>query len=386
MAFNGFRGRWSSWAVIRRLDQAITNERPFHFPSDPNYQDITLQVTAFLVQPQGRHLLYSPITQRPTTTNLRNFLRLQNFRTADNGPRQPRPEYRELQKQAEIRMAVLTASSTESLGPTDAKAAMKYLKRDTKMCRRYLAPGKAMNTAEFEWKDVVVRDGRQHRDTYSLEKTGFCLVDDPSQVRHPFTLPESIRAEVTDWDDESTLHGLYAAETERLIKRLTGADKVLVFEPTLRRASTTTAWQPFGSEVHADYTARTAHNLLESFLAKSGAPDFPYKRTLCVNVWRALSPGPQDWPLAMCDPRSVHADDSRAMPRVRVEVLPEPDKVPSEEPDPDTPAAQMFYYRPEHSWWYFSDMKADEALVFKLYDSDETSETRRFRIRRSMMR
>ncbi|TVY13097.1 hypothetical protein LARI1_G008738 [Lachnellula arida] len=260
-------------------------------------------------------------------------------------------------------MAVLKASSTESFGPTDAKAAMKYLRRDTKMCRRYLAPGKAMNTAEFEWKDVVVRDGRQHRDKYSLEKTGFCLVDDTSQV--------------TDWDDESTLHGLYAAETERLIKRLTGADKVIVFEPTLRRASTTTAWQPFGSEVHADYTARTANNLLESFLAKSGEPDFPYKRTLYMNVWHALSPGPQDWPLAMCDPRSVDADDSRAMPRVRVEVLPELDKVPSEEPDPDTPAAQMFYYRPEHSWWYFSDMKADEALVFKLYDSDETSETRR---------
>ena len=29
-----------------------------------------------------------------------------------------------------------------------------------------------------------------------------------------------------------------------------------------------------------------------------------------------------------------------------------------------------FVYKPSHEWRYFSDMTKDEALVFKLYDSD----------------
>jgi hypothetical protein len=34
------------------------------------------------------------------------------------------------------------------------------------------------------------------------------------------------------------------------------------------------------------------------------------------------------------------------------------------------PAGSVFSYRPGHRWWYFPDMRVDEALVFKLHDTD----------------
>ncbi len=154
---------------------------------------------------------------------------------------------------------------------------------------------------------------------------------------------------------------------------LTGADKVIVFEPTLRRASTTTAWQPFGSEVHVDYTHQTAEHLISTFLAKEGLKRADYNRIMCINVWRALSPGPQDYPLGMCDASSVGPDECRANQRIKVDALPDPNNIPLEEPDPATPAADMFVYKTHHRWWFFSDMKVDEGLVFKLYDSDASA-------------
>ncbi len=55
------------------------------------------------------------------------------------------------------------------------------------------------------------------------------------------------------------------------------------------------------------------------------------------------------------------------------------DKIPDREtmlgdmPDEDKAlAADIFHYRPEHRWWYFSNMNRDEVLLFKFYDSDQT--------------
>jgi hypothetical protein len=150
---------------------------------------------------------------------------------------------------------------------------------------------------------------------------------------------------------------------------MTGAGEVMVFEPTLRRNSTTSQWQPFGSEVHVDYTTQTAEELIDIFLQKNGLERSSFKKFQCVNVWRALSPAPQDYPLGMCDARSVRPHEFRANYRIKVDILPDPTNLPTDEPTP-TPAADMFEYRPYHKWWFFSDMKPHEALVFTLYDSE----------------
>ncbi|TVY19597.1 hypothetical protein LARI1_G000777 [Lachnellula arida] len=204
--------------------------------------------------------------------------------------------------------------------------------------------------------EVIVKDARPTRKEFSLDTSGFCLVDDHSNV--------------SDWNDRSQLEGLYTSETEQLVKKITGADEVVVFEPTLRRVATTKEWQPFGSEVHVDYTAQTAEGLIANLLEKKGLDPRSFSRFQCINVWRALSPAPQDHPLGMCDARSVSIGECRPNYRIKVDALPDPDNLPSGEPDP-TPAADMFEYRPYHRWWFFSDMTPEEGLVFKLYDSED---------------
>ena len=62
------------------------------------------------------------------------------------------------------------------------------------------------------------------------------------------------------------------------------------------------------------------------------------------------------------------------MPRIKLDVLPDKENIPEVEPDLDSHAAtDVFEYSPEHKWWYFNDMKSDEAIVFKLYDSDQVT-------------
>jgi len=35
-------------------------------------------------------------------------------------------------------------------------------------------------------------------------------------------------------------------------------------------------------------------------------------------------------------------------------------------------AATIFHYSPEHRWWYFPDMRSDEVIFIKFYDSDHS--------------
>ena len=98
----------------------------------------------------------------------------------------------------------------------------------------------------------------------------------------------------------------------------------------------------------------------------------PYKRAIMTSLWRTFSPPPQDWPLALLDYRSV--DDAEGEPNLLlfVDKLPDPDDVP-EIDDPDSmPAGSIFAPAPRHRWWFFPDLTADEALLFKLHDSDHS--------------
>ena len=89
-------------------------------------------------------------------------------------------------------------------------------------------------------------------------------------------------------------------------------------------------------------------------------------------VWRAITPGPQDWPLAVCDGRSVGPTEGLANAMIYVDSLPDPEKLDKNAPlDPNAMEAFCYQYNPKHNWRYFSNMTADEALFFCLYDSKQ---------------
>ena len=130
---------------------------------------------------------------------------------------------------------------------------------------------------------------------------------------------------MTDFTDVDELNRLYFPEIKQYIKNLTGADKVLAFNCIVRHANTQgKSRQPPASDVHSDMADSEA-NLL---LPEAGDPDFKYKRVLFTSIWRAFSQGPQDWPLAVFDGRTVENRDFRPGYVIYVDEVPPESEIP----------------------------------------------------------
>lgn len=79
-----------------------------------------------------------------------------------------------------------------------------------------------------EKHDVLVHDARPDRDTFSLDKNGFAFAEDAEG-----SAPKSLQA-IRDGDRDEVAR-LYYPVVERLIKRQTGASRVVVFDHTVRK-------------------------------------------------------------------------------------------------------------------------------------------------------
>jgi hypothetical protein len=168
------------------------------------------------------------------------------------------------------------------------------------------------------------------------------------------------------------LNAKYIPEIEELVKTVTGADKVIAFGPTLRQTKPTpgSEYQPPGTDVHIDYTTVRSRSLAANLVANSPNPEYKYSNFKCINLWRAISTPPQDWPLAVCDAQSVDPKEGTPNLMIRCEKLPDVNSLGPIEDEDALPAAFLFQYNDGHRWYYFSDMKKDELLLFKLFDSE----------------
>jgi len=202
---------------------------------------------------------------------------------------------------------------------------------------------------------VRIVDARPDRAALRLEEDGFLLVDHPSAV---------------DWLDDAQLGDIYPGEVAALIRRLTGADHVVVNGGAVRRFAERGARPEYVNSqparfVHVDYSR-------ESFdrFAASNLGDHPDRERLlggdgghyaAYNIWRVVTPPPQDVPLAVCAASSVDPDD-RVTGEARVDFG---------DGRPDFRfGSSLFRANPKHRWHYFRDMTPAEALVFKAFDSD----------------
>jgi len=76
------------------------------------------------------------------------------------------------------------------------------------------------------------------------------------------------------------------------------------------------------------------------------------------SAWRPLFSPLQDWPLAVCDSRSVDIEQ---------------DFITSDSVFPNNVAETLqVFYNKAHSWWFLSDQRRDEVLLFKIFDTNET--------------
>jgi len=208
----------------------------------------------------------------------------------------------------------------------------------------------------LEEHEMPVHNGRAHSDRFSLEQHGFQL------IRH--------ESGVTEFRDQAELDAVYRPEMEQLIKDMTGASRVFLFDNTLRTAdegSPDAKWmRETVNHVHNDYTNWSAPQRVRDLLPDE-AEVLLQNRFAVIQVWRAIRSPVEKSPLAMCDARSIVADDLIIMERSR----------------PQGPAStkrvgELYHlaFNPNHQWHYFPKMTRDEVLIFKTFDSDLESRSR----------
>lgn len=188
---------------------------------------------------------------------------------------------------------------------------------------------------------VVMHNGRK-RD-FSLDRDGFHFVLHDTKV--------------TDFFDADQIRIIYYPEMEALVKAESGAERVVVFDHTLRTADDAFREQHKIREVvqrvHNDYTEWSGPQRVKEILpAEAGV--LLKRRFAIVQVWRPIRHPVETFPLAICDARSVSFDDF----------------VISERRYPNR-VGQTYSvkFNPKHTWYWFPRMRCDEALVFKVYDS-----------------
>jgi hypothetical protein len=85
------------------------------------------------------------------------------------------------------------------------------------------------------------------------------------------------------------------------------------------------------------------------------------RRFAIIQVWRAINQPIRANPLAIADARSIAPEDLLVAERRY------PHRVGQ---------TYRLKYSPRHRWFYFPQMRRDEALVFKVYDSEKDGRAR----------
>jgi len=196
---------------------------------------------------------------------------------------------------------------------------------------------------DSESHQVKIRNGRPLAGRFEFEREGFRFVDSETKVGNFF--------------DEDEIRRVYYPECEALIKRVSGAKRVVVFDHTLRTASDqqreTQKIRDVVSRVHNDYTEWSGPQRVRDIMGDE-AEALLRGRFAIIQVWRPINHPVESHPLAICDaqtvrPETLVVNERRYQDRV----------------------GQTFAitYDPGQRWYWFPRMRPDEALVFKVYES-----------------
>jgi hypothetical protein len=213
-------------------------------------------------------------------------------------------------------------------------------------------PGVPRRSGKYVVQSVAIHNGREEINNLSLDTNGFVLTPHGTTVKD-FYDPEEVKA-------------VYYPEVERLLKRVTGAERVLIFDhvvrnPVLAERGEKGAREP-AKIVHNDYSFKSAPRRVRDHLPEE-ADRLLKHRFAEINVWRAIHGPVESSPLALCDARSLE-------PR---------DIVPSDLVYRDRERVGETYgflYNPKHRWYYFPRLEPNEAILLKCYDSKDDGRAR----------
>jgi hypothetical protein len=205
-------------------------------------------------------------------------------------------------------------------------------------------------TGNYELQPVEIADGRPLASQFSLDRNGFELVEHRTVMKNFFD-PEELKA-------------VYYPEVEALIKARSGAVRAVVFDHTLRSGSEAEREAKLLREpvlaAHNDYTEWSGPQRVREIMGDE-AERLLARRFAIIQVWRAIGEPIRANPLALADARSVAAEDLLVAERRY------PHRVGQ---------TYRLKYSARHRWFYFPQLAREEAIVFKVYDSEKDGRAR----------
>ncbi|MBX9607194.1 MAG: methyltransferase [Gammaproteobacteria bacterium] len=234
-------------------------------------------------------------------------------------------------------------------------AAIAYLEPGAARAQHLIYPpnsGRALVRPPQVYHQCVIADCRQLATPPQVDEAGYALLPAPTVVR--------------DFYDEREVRDVYYPEVAAWLARTLGALDVVVFDHNQRSAVRAARGQPGVrapvDAAHNDYTPASGPRRAAEILADAGRPAYADRRKALINVWRPIVGPVQDVPLAVCDARSAALADF----------------VPTDihhfgEDDLERPRHSGEIYsvahNPGHRWFYAADMRPDEVLLLKNWDS-----------------
>ncbi|CAK5262030.1 unnamed protein product [Mycena citricolor] len=208
--------------------------------------------------------------------------------------------------------------------------------------------GQPITNVAFKEHAVKIENIRGREADVSLDRTGFQFFREPTKFQ--------------DYSDDTAIEREYYPESIELMKRLTGASRVVLFDHTIRRRRPTefddapNKRQPV-SQAHVDQTNSSAVSRVHRHLPPEDAPALLKGRFQVVNMWRPINHIALDWPLALCDFRTVDVEkDLLAIALVY------PDR------EGETYGVK---YNENQRWVYLRGMDPDEVALIKCFDSQQ---------------
>ncbi|KAH8161754.1 hypothetical protein CIB48_g6493 [Xylaria polymorpha] len=193
---------------------------------------------------------------------------------------------------------------------------------------------------------------------FTLDKQGFQVVPNVAQEK--------------DFVDDEHIKAVYYPETEQLLKDVTGASKIFIFDHTIRRQSEDSrAKKQDGPKipnlrgpvqrVHIDQSYSASLSRVPHHLPAEEAAELLKGRVQIINVWRPIKTVERD-PLAVADAHSVSEDElvpiGLIYPNRKGETL-------------------AVRHSPAHRWYYKRGLTPQEVLLIKCFDSKTDGRARR---------
>ena len=193
-------------------------------------------------------------------------------------------------------------------------------------------------------RTVTIHDARDLAPGPSLDREGFALAVHETAVEDLF--------------DPRAVRDVYYREMEELVRKVTGASRVVAFDHNVRSAPLAerreSGAQPPVRFPHNDYTERSAPQRVRDLLPDDAERLLPHRFSV-VNVWKPIRGPVEEAPLAVCDARTIEPGDlvlTDLRYRDRVGEI------------------YSLRFSPAHRWFYYSRMRPDEAMLLKCFDSD----------------